>query len=314
MNYQEEYLNKVLFSLSLKLSELRNNLEETKLIVGIQEHLRRLFESVDAQSQALFQDTQQKTVFQNDTVTVPPSDFKLSSNMKSSLRSFESLLHSLSTLRTSLQRNLSKIPCKEIEMDTSEVLQSLNDLHSTLIELVPNDSITTSSLSSASLTNERQPNLISDEIASSVQTTTTTTTTNNNNNNIQLLSQLTPDTNNNNNLNRSTSTSVAGNSSTPSPSSTLIMNNEILLPNTSIANNSISINNNNNPSTPLPDGNAPYNLLINNSNITHNFSALSSSLSEEIDIIRNNNNLINKVVNNIDVSISLLIERIRDME
>ena len=135
---QDEYMTKVFFALSQKLSEMQQDLEEIKLITAIQTQLAHIFESVTAQAEALFLDiptsgTESDSAAQHASL----STFQLSATIKSSLKTFETLTQSLLKLRQALSVNINKIPCKDITLDSSEVLQSLIDLNNSLSQLMP---------------------------------------------------------------------------------------------------------------------------------------------------------------------------------
>lgn len=114
-------MSKVFYTVSKKLSDLQEELEETKLIAGLQEQIFRIIEAVQAQSQALFHDIEPESVFRAGSSSGELSSFQLDSKTKTSLKTFETLAQSLNALRSALKINLSKIPCKEVEFNSAEV-------------------------------------------------------------------------------------------------------------------------------------------------------------------------------------------------
>ena len=113
---------------------MRNELEEVKLITVIQDHFSRIIDVVSAQADVLFGDqSTKKTTTQSTQIQ---SDSRLESSMNNSLKSFDVLTRSLETLRKALRTNISRIPCKEITLDSSEVKQSLIELNTTFAQLL----------------------------------------------------------------------------------------------------------------------------------------------------------------------------------
>lgn len=114
-------MKRIFFAISKKLSEMKCELEEIKLVTAIQEQIQKILENVLSQSQVLFLDNNSSKDNINDNVLSEKSSLQLTTKAKNSVKLFESLSLQLSSLRKSLQVNLNKIPCKELSLDSTEV-------------------------------------------------------------------------------------------------------------------------------------------------------------------------------------------------